>query len=520
MTEEQQNPEQVPAHEGSRETEAPTEAPPADAAPEAEPAPVAVAPEPPQEEETPSQDATETAPAAPMPAPPAAAPVPSPTPPPAAPVVPPPSAAPLTAPTGVPQVTVAAPSLDADQAGEYGRVDEEGNVWVRENAGERSVGQFPDASPQEALAFYVQRYLDLDAEVRLAEARLPHLNAREVDTTLTSLKEQVAAPAAVGDLDGLRARVQALETAGAERKKQAAAEREAAKKAAVEQREAIVARAEKIANRDPQKTQWRQSGQQIRDLLGEWKEAQRRGPRLDRPTEDALWKRFSHARTTFDRHRRQFFSELDAKQKESKAKKEELIERATQMSNSTDWGRTTIAYRDLLEEWKAAGRTNRKDDDELWKRFRAAQQVFFDARNASNAQADQEQQENLVKKRELCEQAEALLPITDPKRARSALRPIQDAWEQIGFVPRNAINEVEGRMRKVEDAIREAEQEQWRATDPEVTARKSALATQIEDALATLDDKIARAKESNDSAKVAKLEEERAAKQAWLDTIS
>ncbi|WP_158025064.1 DUF349 domain-containing protein [Bowdeniella nasicola] len=516
MTEEHQNLEQVPAEEQPKTVSPQPVTPRSEPAPKAEPAPMPTPPTFPRTAKAePAQEEPAKAPAptpAPTPAPaPAARPAPAPEP-----VAP----APPTAPTGVAQVAVAAPSFDAEQAGQWGRVDDDGTVWVKEESGERAVGQFPDASKDEALSFYVQRFLDIEAEIRLAEARLPQLGPRDVDTTLSSLAEQVAAPAAVGDLQALRDRVQALKDAGAERKKQAAAEREAAKKEAVERRENIVARAEKIAAKDPQKVQWRQSGQQIRALLDEWKEAQRRGPRLDRPTEDALWKRFSHARTTFDRHRRQFFSELDSKQKEVKAKKEELITRASEMANSTDWGRTTTAYRALMDEWKAAGRSNRKEDDELWKRFRAAQQVFFDARNAANAQTDQEQQENLTKKRALCERAEAILPVTDPKRARAALRPIQDEWEQIGFVPRNAMSEVEVRMRKVEDAIREAEQEQWRATDPEVTARKSALATQIEESLAKLDEDIAAATSAGNDAKVKKLQEERAAKQAWLDTIS
>ena len=267
-----------------------------------------------------------------------------------------------------------------------------------------------------------------------------------------------------------------------------AAERDRAKAEALTHREKIVDAIETLAAKDPQKVQWRQAGQQVRDLLGEWKDAQRRGPRLDRPAEDALWKRFSQARTSLDRNRRQFFAELDARQKDAKGRKEELIERATQMSSSTDWGRTTLAYRDLLEEWKAAGRTNRKEDDALWKRFRDAQQVFFDARNEANSQTDKEQQDNLQKKRDLCDRAEALLPVTDPKRAREALRPLQEQWEEIGYVPRAAMGEVESRMRKVEEAIGSAEQAQWRATDPEVSARRNALTTQIEDSLGRLDE--------------------------------
>ncbi|MDO5727865.1 MAG: DUF349 domain-containing protein, partial [Bowdeniella nasicola] len=390
----------------------------------------------------------------------------------------------------------------------------------RDGEGERMVGQYPDVPTEEALKFYVQRFLDLEAEVALAESRMPQLPGGDVDKLIATLRQSVAAPAAVGDLESLRKRVEALAVAGEERKAIAQREREEAKAAAVAEREAIVQQVEEIADRDPQRVQWRQSGQQIRDLLEEWKAAQRRGPRLDRAVEDALWKRFSQARTSFDRKRRQFFNELDARQKEAKAKKEALIERAEAMNTSTDWGRTTVAYRQLMDEWKAAGRAHRKEDDALWKRFRAAQQVFFDARKIANEQTDAEQQENLRLKRELCDQAEALLPITDPDAARTQLRPLQEAWENIGFVPRKSMNEVEGRMRAVEDAIRKVEAEQWRQSDPEVQARRSSLATQIEAALEKLDSQIAKAQAAGNETKVAKLQDERQAKQAWLDQIS
>jgi len=277
------------------------------------------------------------------------------------------------------------PEIDPEEAmdaAKWGRVDGEGRVYVQDGGTEREVGQFPDVPIAEAMAFYVRRFLDLKATVDLFAMRLPQLSIREIDSTVKSLGESLAAPAAVGDLDGLRARFEALRTVAAERRAAINAERAAAKEQALKDRTAIVERAEAIAAQDPDRTQWKSSGAELRELLEQWKGAQRRGPRLDRPTEDGLWKRFSHARTTFDRHRRQFFSELDAKQAQVKAAKEALIKRAQEMSSSTDWAGTSAKYRALMEEWKKAGRASRKEDDALWARFRAAQQVFFDARRA------------------------------------------------------------------------------------------------------------------------------------------
>lgn len=432
-----------------------------------------------------------------------------------------PTPAEVPAPAVAPAVP-AEPAVDPQEAmdaAKWGRVDGEGRVYVQDGGTEREVGQFPDAPIAEAMAFYVRRYLDLKATIDLFATRLPQLSVREIDTTLSSISESLTEPAAVGDLEGLRARFAALKAVAAERREAVAAERAAAKEQALKERTAIVERAEAIAEQDPARTQWKNSGTELRELLESWKSAQRRGPRLDRPTEDGLWKRFSHARTTFDRHRRQFFSELDAKQAQVRAAKEALIKRAEEMQNSTDWAGTSAKYRDLLAEWKKAGRASRKEDDALWARFRAAQQVFYDARRAKDEAVDAEFAENLKVKEALVAKAEALLPIKDVKAAKKALRPIQDAWEEAGRVPRGAVRRIEGRMRAVEDAIREAENAEWRRTDPETKARAEGLAGQLQDAIAGLEKDLAAAQAAGDAKKIAEAEAALTARRAWLEQV-
>lgn len=438
------------------------------------------------------------------------------------------SATPTPAEIAAPAVTAAAPTAPAEppvdpqeamDAAKWGRVDGEGRVYVQDGGVEHEVGQFPDAPIAEAMAFYVRRYLDLKATIDLFATRLPQLSVREIDTTLSSISESLAEPAAVGDLEGLRARFAALKVVAAERREAVAAERAAAKEQALKERTAIVERAEAIAEQDTARTQWKNSGAELRELLESWKAAQRRGPRLDRSAEDGLWKRFSHARTTFDRHRRQFFSELDAKQAQVRAAKEALIKRAEEMQNSTDWAGTSAKYRDLLAEWKKAGRASRKEDDALWARFRAAQQVFYDARRAKDEAVDAEFAENLKVKEALVAKAEALLPIKDVKAAKKALRPIQDAWEEAGRVPRGAVRRIEGRMRAVEDAIREAENVEWRRTDPETKARAEGLAGQLQDAIAGLEKDLAAAQAAGDAKKIAEAEAALTARRAWLEQV-
>jgi hypothetical protein len=407
------------------------------------------------------------------------------------------------------------------EAATFGRVAEDGTVWVREAAGEREVGQYPGADPAEAIAFYVRRYADLHAKVGLFETRLAatDLSVKEIDTTLEHLGAQLEAPAAVGDLDALRARLDGLRERAAERRAAVEAERAAAKQAALEARTALVEQAEKIAATDPAKMQWRPAGEQLRTLLEQWKEAQRRGPRLDRTSEDALWKRFSHARSTFDRERRRWFAELEKANQAAREAKERIVAEAEALAGSTDWGATSAAFRDLMARWKAAGRANRKDDDALWARFRAAQDTFFSARDAHHRATDAEFSANLEVKLQLLEEAERLVPVTDLAAARAALRSIQDRWERVGKVPRADVQRVEGRLRAVEQAVRDAEQSRWQRTNPETRARAEGAAAQLVAAIASLEADLAKAQEAGDARKVREIEEALTARRAWLEQV-
>ena len=511
-----------------------------DAAPEqdavAAPVEDAPAPEAPAAEVPAEEAPTEEAPAAEVPSAPAAAPEPAsaptgrPTPRPMPRPVPRPPApglrpaAPAATPAAAAPVAPVPPALTAAESAEaarWGRVDDDGTVWVREETGERAVGQYPGADAADALAFYVRRFADLHAKVVLFEARLSatDLAVKEIDSTLAHLTEELAEPAAVGDLDSLRQRLEVLRGVAAERHAAADAERAAAKQAALEARTAIVESAEKIAATDPDRIQWRPAGEQLRVLLDQWKDAQRHGPRVDRGAEDALWKRFSHARSTFDRERRRFFSELEKTNASAKAEKTALVVDAEKLAASTDWATTTSAYRDLMARWKAAGRASRKDDDALWARFRAAQDQFFAARDASLKQTDAEFAANLEVKLGLLTEAERLVPVKDLPAARAALRDLQERWEAAGKVPRADLQRVEGRLRAVEQAIREAEQSQWQRSNPETRARAEGAAAQLNAAIAGLEADLAAAQAAGDARKVAEAQAALDARRAWLEQV-
>ena len=252
-------------------------------------------------------------------------------------------------------------------------------------------------------------------------------------------------------------------------------------------RAALVEKAEQLAAVPPEKTQWRTDGQTMKELFETWRTEQKGEGKLDRRSEDELWKRFSHARTAFDRKRRQYFAQLDETQGEAKAVKEKLVKEAEALQGSTDWGPTAQAYKRLMDRWRESGRANRKDDDALWQRFRAAQDTFFAARHAAQAEQDSEFAANLQVKLALLAEAEALLPVRDLAAAKSALRDIQERWESAGKVPRADLDQIERRMRTVEQSVRDADDRRWQSSNPEARARAQSAVDQLESGIADLE---------------------------------
>ncbi|MFJ2951117.1 DUF349 domain-containing protein [Streptomyces sp. NPDC087226] len=393
----------------------------------------------------------------------------------------------------------------------WGRVDETGTVYVRTADGEQVVGSWQAGSPEEALAYFERKYEGLVVEIGLLEKRVKttDLSSKDAQTAIGHLREQVDTHHAVGDLDALRARldklVELVDARREERKAQRAKQSDEARHA----KEALVVEAEGLAQSD----QWRAAGERLRALVDTWKGL----PRLDRKSDDELWHRFSHARSAFSKRRKQHFAQLDAQREDARQAKERLVAEAESLSNSTDWGQTAARYRELMTEWKAAGRAQREHEDDLWNRFRGAQDVFFAARSSVFAERDAEQTENLKLKEELAGEAEKLLPITDLKAARAAFRGINERWEAIGHVPRDARPKVEGRMHTVERALQEAEESEWRRTNPEARARAAGLTGQLQAAVDKLQGQIEQARAQGNSAKADKLERELAGRQALLD---
>ncbi|MFR9727234.1 DUF349 domain-containing protein [Streptomyces sp. MS19] len=393
----------------------------------------------------------------------------------------------------------------------WGRVDETGTVYVRTAEGEKTVGSWQAGSPDEALAYYERKYEGLVVEIDLLERRVrtTDLSAKDATAAIGHLREQVDEGHAVGDLAALAARLDGLVAVVDTRREERRAARARQTEEARTAKEALVAEAEELAGSE----QWRSAGDRLRALVDTWKGL----PRLDRKTDDELWHRFSQARSAFSKRRKTHFAALDSQREETRRRKEKLIAEAESLSGSTDWGTTAARYRELMAEWKAAGRAQRDAEEDLWTRFRAAQDVFFQARGGAFAERDAEQRDNLARKEELAAEAEKLLPVTDLRAARAALRSIGERWEAVGHVPRDARAGIEGRIHAVERAVAEAEDAEWRRSNPEARARAAGLTGQLQDAVDRLREQAERARAAGNNAKADKLEQELAGRQALLD---
>jgi hypothetical protein len=360
------------------------------------------------------------------------------------------------------------------------------------------------------MAFYTKRYDDLAFEVQLLEQRVAAgaLAPDEAASAVKQVKAAVAEAQAVGDLAALDARLEALSGKVAEQREQRKVERAKRVEEAKVRKDKIAAEAEALA----EGSDWRNGANRMRDLLEEWKAL----PRIDKSTDDSLWRRFSTARTTYTRRRKAHFAELSEKRDAARTVKEKLVKEAEALADSTDWGPTAAKYRELMRQWKAAGPAPKGVDDQLWKRFRGAQDTFFGARDAANAELDAEYAANAVKKEQLLAEAEALLPVTDVRAAKEAFRDLAERWDAAGKVPRDRMGELEGRMRKVEQAIRGVEDEQWKRSNPEARARAADTVAQLESSLAELEAKRAKAEAAGNQKKAAEHAAAIEARQAWL----
>jgi hypothetical protein len=419
-------------------------------------------------------------------------------------------------PTAASQIS-AASALIGDPS-KFGRVAEDGTVYVITPEGERAVGSYPGKSNEEALAYFVRKFEALASEVALLSSRIKSgaLLPEDAMAATAKLREQVATLNGVGDLKMLAAAVDQIPSLVESHKevylaKKAADDqaRELKRKEAAEHKEKLVAEAESLALSES----WKVAGERLKVLLDEWKAA----ARLDKKSDAELWKRFSSARNKFDKRRRTYFAQLESQGQVVASAKSAIVAEAKALADSKDWIATANRFKELMESWKAAGRGKKSTDTKLWEEFKAAQDQFFTAKKADLERRQGSMVANLAKREELIPAFEALLPITDLKAARKSFNELMEKWERIGITDRAKRAALEARIQKIEDEISALQGEEARRSDPTAIAHAKSVVAGLEEAIAGYQKAAAKAEAAGDTKKAAAAREAIAARQSWLD---
>lgn len=415
-----------------------------------------------------------------------------------------------------------APTLSAASAligdpSRFGYVGEDGTVFVKTPQGDKAVGSYPGKSADEALSYFVRKFEALASEVALTAARISSgaMVPQDAYESVKKLRAQVSELNGVGDLAALAASVEQIEPLieGHREAYEAKKAEESAAKAArrdqiVVEKEKIVAEAESLALSES----WKVTGDRLKVLLDEWKAA----PRLDKKVDGDFWKRFSASRNKFDKRRRAHFAQLESLTEKVSSEKEAIVLEAEKLATSTDWVSTARRFKALMDLWKAAGRGKRSDDTKQWSRFKAAQDSFFAAKGADLDKREVSMATNLIKREELILRIEALLPFTDAKAAKNSLRELMNEWSKIGITNRDKRAALDARVAVVEDAIKSAEAELWRKSDPAAKARAADVVKQLEDSIANYEKVAAKSSAAGNEKKAKEASESAAARRVWL----
>lgn len=448
----------------------------------------------------------------------------------------------------------------AAEGARWGRVDEEGNVRLHGTAPEdtepgRIIGKMKGRSPEAALASFALKFRQITQRVEDLEREMAaHEDKTRYAGRVRTLLGWVPKANALGDFDSLLGRLNALDEAaraqmeenlrrkeevvarmealadstewkqtaevikglqaewktlgpvprernddlwqrfrGAgnrffERRKEHYETQEREHRENLQRKEELCARAEELSG----STDWKGTGDALKALQAEWKAI---GP-VPKEHNEAVWERFRKANDAFFERRQAHFSQAETDLPENLRRKEELVVRAEELSESTDWRATAEAFKALQAEWKAIGPVPKEQNEGIWERFRGAADRFFTRRKTHYDQLEKEQKENLRRKVALCEQAEALSTSEEFKATSEALKALQAEWKAVGPVPRNRAEALWERFRKANDVFFERRAAFFEQRDQDRSKNKDEWQGRLREALDRKQDQADRLRES------------------------
>ncbi|HQP11904.1 MAG TPA: DUF349 domain-containing protein [Candidatus Omnitrophota bacterium] len=198
-----------------------------------------------------------------------------------------------------------------------------------------------------------------------------------------------------------------------------------------------------------QSSDWKQAGEALKHLMEEWKLI---GP-VPREKTEYVWQRFKTASDTFFERRDSYYAEREQQRMENLKRKEVLCERSEVLSASEDWKAAGEELKQLQEEWKTIGPVPKQDTDQVWMRFKAAHDRFFERRHAYFKARDEERLAHLSEKEQLCQEVESLYSLRDLVRVREEVKEIQKKWKMVGPVPPEQADELWPRFKLACDRI-------------------------------------------------------------------
>jgi hypothetical protein len=196
----------------------------------------------------------------------------------------------------------------------------------------------------------------------------------------------------------------------------------------------LVEKAEALADSED----WKNTTEVFRNLMDEWKKLGRTIPEKN----EELWNKFINAKNNFYDRKKVHFESIQQEQEVNQQQKEALIEKAEAIKESREWNVTSQAYADLMEQWKAIGRVPVEKSEELWARFNAAREHFFQAKRQHFETVKVSLDDNYAQKMALLKRAEVLQHSRQWREATAEMNELMTEWKKIGPVAREVSNTI------------------------------------------------------------------------------
>ncbi len=193
--------------------------------------------------------------------------------------------------------------------------------------------------------------------------------------------------------------------------------------------------------------EWQEKTQIVLQLQQLW----RKVGRVPRKYNDTIYERFRTACDTFFERKRAFFRQHDEVLQDNLKKKIAIAEKAEELKESTEWGKTAREFERLFKQWKEIGPVPRSESDKVWQRFRQARLEFFRRKRQYHKERRKEERENLKKKEELIEQIKQLQLSDNQEENIKLLEDLEKQWASIGYVPIKEKARIEKEFREAID---------------------------------------------------------------------